>query len=130
MSYDPYQQPLLAFMDRVHKWSASLEGEHFWRMVEPQRGAEQLRAEAKDIIVWLELKGQEDAAAQLDDAMAGLRRAVWDFEEACEGVYPPEDFRCEEAREAMVEAAGPVEGAAEDLDDEIPPEVWEGFLDG
>ena len=91
--------------------------------------ADRLREEAKRIIVWLELKSQDQAATRLDSSMADLREAMGDFQEACEGVYPPDEPRCRDAREAMIEAAGRVAGTAEDLQDELPEDVWEGFFD-
>jgi hypothetical protein len=130
MAIDISKWPLLAFMEHVNQWATSAQGERFWRdMVEHRMWADRLREEAKGIIVWLELKGQDAAVARLDEAMGELRRSVWDFMEACKGVYPPEEPRCQDAREAMIATAGRVAGAAEDLHDEVPEEVWEGFFD-
>ncbi|QNN21804.1 hypothetical protein HED60_05795 [Planctomycetales bacterium ZRK34] len=123
--------PLLVFMERLGAWAGAARREDFWRdMVEHQMWADQLRDEAKGIIVWLELRGQDDAASRLDDAMSNVRQAIWNLREACEGVYPPEEPRCDDAREAMIEAASRAAGVAEDLHDEVPEEVWEGFFDG
>ncbi|MCC5831105.1 MAG: hypothetical protein JJU36_16815 [Phycisphaeraceae bacterium] len=122
--------PLLLLMERLDAWRDSARGEDFWRdTVEHRSWADQLRDEAKGIIVWLELKGQDDAAARLDEAMGNFRQAIWNFQEACEGVYPADDPRCRDARDAMIEAAGRASGAAEDLDSELPADVWEGFFD-
>jgi hypothetical protein len=130
MAVDISKWPLLAFMEHVNQWATSAQGERFWRdMVEHRMWAYRLREEAKGIIVWLELKGQDAAAARLDEAMAELRRSVWDCGEACEGVHPPEEPQCQDAREAMIAAAGRVAGTAEDLDAELGEEVWEGFFD-
>jgi hypothetical protein len=130
MADDLSKWPLLAFMEHVNQWATLAQGARFWRdLVEHRMWAGRLREEAKGIIVWLELRGQDAAAARLDEAMGELRRSVWDCREACEGVYPPEEPRCQDAREAMIAAAGRVAGAAEDLDAELGEEVWEGFFD-
>lgn len=122
--------PLLVFMDDLQAWMVAARHPAFWRdMVEHQRWADRLREQAKGIIVWLELKGQDEAAARLHAQMGELRRAIWNLKGACEGVYPPEHPPCDAAREAMIESAGRVAGAAEDLNDEVPEEVWEGFFD-
>lgn len=122
--------PLLVFMDHVNEWANSVRGDNFWRdMLEHRMWADQLREEAKGAIVWLELRGRDEAAAQLDEVMGALREAIANLEEACEGVYPPDDPRCHDAREAVIETASRVAAAAEDLDQEVPEEVWEGFFD-
>lgn len=129
-SPDISQWPLLLLMERLDAWCDSARQENFWlHKVEHQQWANKLRDEAKGIIVWLELKGQDDAAARLDAAMGVFRQAIWDFQEACEGVYPADDLRCREARDAMIDAAGRASGVAEDLDSELPADVWEGFFD-
>ncbi len=128
MAVDLSKWPLLAFMEHVNQWATSARGDHFWRdMVEHRMWADQLREEAKAAIVWLELRGQEDAAGRLDAGMVDLREAITNLRGVCEGVYPPENLRCEGAREAMVEAAQKVAGVAEDIQDEAPEQVWEGF---
>lgn len=129
MSYDTSQHPLLEFRDHVRDWSAAAQRGHWRALAENRSSLEELRSEAKYIIVWLELKGQERAADLLDHAMEALRQAFWGFEGACENVYPPDDFRCLHASWALFRAAKPVAEAALDLDKEIPPEVWEGFGD-
>jgi hypothetical protein len=127
---DISSRPLLLFMERLDNWRASARAENFWRdRIEHQNWADQLRDEAKGIIVWLELKGQDEAAARFDHAMRVWREAIWHFQERCEGVYPADDWRCREARDEMIAAAGRATGAAEDLDSELPEEVWEGFFD-
>lgn len=129
-SPDISQWPLLVLMENINAWCASARGEDFWRdTVEHRMWADRLRDEAKGIIIWLELRGQDDAATQLDEAMGAFREAVWSFKEACEGVYPADDPGCRDARHAMIDAAGRVSGVAEDLDSELPADVWEGFFD-
>lgn len=128
MAKDVSEWPLLVLMANICRWARSASRDDFWRdLVEHRMWADRLREEAKAAIVWLELRGQDDAASRLDAAMAGLREAIAGLQEACEGVYPPEDPGCRDAREGMVEAAGRLAGAAEDLQDEVPEQVWEGF---
>lgn len=127
---DYSHRPLLVFVDQVNDWAAIARSADYWHvMAEHCRSAENLRDEGKRIILWLELKGHDDAAAQLDEAMAALRRALWNLQEACEGVYPPDESRCVDALEVVVDKASKLAGAAEDLDDEVPEEAWEGFFD-
>jgi len=128
---DTSKWPLLVFMEHLHAWASAARRRDFWRdRVEHGIWADQLRDEGKGIIVWLELNGQTDAAARLDEAMSDVRQAIWNLRESCEGVYPPDEPRCDDAREAMIEAAGRAAGVAEDLDAELPEEVWGGFFDG
>lgn len=127
---DISQWPLLLFMERLEAWCDSARQENFWlHRVEHQQWANKLRDEAKGIIVWLELKGHDEPAARFDEAMSAFREAIWDFQEASEGVYPDDDPRCRDARDKMIDAAGRAMGLAEDLDSELPRHVWEGFFD-
>ncbi len=130
MAKDISQWPLLVLMEHVDEWVSAARDRYFWRdMTEHRMWADRLREEAKRIIVWLELKGQDEAAARLDEEMGKLRQAMWNLQEACANVFPPGKPRCEDAREAMIDKAEKVAGAAEDLDQEVPEEAWEGFLD-
>ena len=128
MAVDLSKHPLLALMDHVNRWAKSARSEAFWQALAEHLGwAERLRDEAKGILVWLELRGEGAAAARLDEAMGKFREALWAFERACDGTYPPEDARCRERREALLERAGQVAGVAEDLDNQVPDGVWEGY---
>jgi len=130
MAKDISQWPLLVLMEHVNEWVASVRSETFWNTrVEHEHWAERLREEAKGIIVWLELRGHNEAASQLDTRMAAFRKAVWEFQHACEGTYPPEDSRCRDMAEVMIHKAELVAGVCEGLDQEVPQDVWEGFLD-
>ncbi len=131
MAKDLSQWPLLVLMEHIDEWVKAARSPEFWNP-EADFGswAERLWAEAKDIIVWLELKGQDDAAAPLDESVASFRSAYREFEEACRFGYPPEDVHCRELSEELIERAAKLSGACEDLDAELPPDVWEGFWDG
>ncbi len=91
--------------------------------------ADRLRDEARGIIIWLELRVRDDAAAQLNEAMGDFREAIWSIKEACEGVYPADDPGCHDAWDAMIDVAGRTSGLAEDLDSELSADVWEGYFD-
>lgn len=131
MTPDLSQWPLLVLMERINKWVKAARSQDLWH---PEAyfdsWVNQLWADAKDIIVWLELRGQDEAAAHLDDCVAGFRNAYREFEEACSVSYPPDDPGCRDLAEEVIREAEKLSGACEDLDAELPPEVWEGFWDG
>lgn len=83
----------------------------------------------KHLIVWLELHGLH--AEDLGAALSELKERWSDFEEACEGTLsiPDEEPHCREALENLIEAAEGACGALEDLADEVPESVWEGYDD-
>ena len=130
MAVDLSKHPLLALMEDVNRWGRSTQSEHFWRAIgDHLLWAGQLRDEAKGIIVWLELKGLEEEASRLDEAMSNFREAVWEFEDLCRDTYPPDDFRCRQRRGQLIEDASCVADVAEELDDEVPATAWEGYGD-
>jgi hypothetical protein len=130
MAKDISKWPLLVLMEHFNAWIASARSPALWNPeADHQCWADSLRGEAKEVIIWLELKGLDEAASQLEKRMAAFRAAVWEFQHACEGTYPPEDEHCHELAEVMVHKAGLVAGICEDLDQEVPQDVWEGFLD-
>jgi hypothetical protein len=130
MEVDISQWPLLVLMEHLREWIRFAKKGDFWRYgVEQCMELESMRDEAKGIIIWLELKGQEDAASQLDDIMSELRCAMWHLQEQSDHVYPHGDPGCEDALESLIDAASRASGAAEDLQDEVPDAVWEGFFD-
>lgn len=91
---------------------------------------EPFRAPAKAIIVWLELRGHDADAAEVDDAMAVLRDFARRFDAG--ELKPVLDQRTGEhlsPLDLLVEAAEKAVGRLEDLDGEIPPAVWQGFGD-
>jgi hypothetical protein len=91
---------------------------------------EQFRSPAKAIIVWLELHGRDADAAEVDDAMAALRETARRFDSG--ELQPVFDERTDEhlsPLELLIQAASEATGRLEDLDDEIPQDVWQGFGD-
>ena len=130
MAVDLSKWPLLVFVERVDRWRKSADSPSFWEtMVEHVLWAQQLRDEAKGLIIWMELNGLEKQAAELEEKLSDFRRATWEFEQACEGVYPPEDAACRERKEVIVDSASRLSGVAEDLNDEVDETVWEGYGD-
>lgn len=130
MAVDISKWPLLVLMEHFNTWISSARSPAIWNPeADHQCWADGLRAEAKGIIVWLELKGLDEAASQLDERMAAFRMAVWELQHACEGTYPPEGGQCRDLAAAMIRKAELVAGACEDLDQEVPHDAWEGFFD-
>lgn len=124
--------PLLAFMDILQGWADSVRQEHFWQEgnnIDHVIAFEPIRAEAKQLILWMELRDLEDKASRLDAAMQKYREAVWSFQHQCDNSpdYPPENEDCEQLRQAMAHEAEIVSGCAEDMNDEIDSSIWEGF---
>lgn len=88
------------------------------------------REPAKAIIIWLELRGRDADAAELDDAIAALRKTARRFDTG--ELKPVLDDRAEEhlsPLELLIEAAQKAAGRLEDLNAEIPSDVWQGFGD-
>ena len=130
MAVDLSRWPLLVFVEHVERWRKSADSPSFWEtMVEHVLGTHELRDEAKGLIIWMELNGLERQAAELENRLSDFRRAMWEFEHACEGVYPPENAVCRERKEAIVERASRLSGVAEDLNEEVAETVWEGYAD-
>ena len=121
--------PLLGFMDDVKAWIEEIEWDGFWRYaVIPETGFEDLRKQAKELIIWMELKGYEQQACKLDYSMRCLREAIWEFEESCKGeISPSEDDIRESLRFKMAEEASKVAGCAEDINDETSLSIWEEY---
>ena len=126
--------PLLALMDTLHGWAKGVRHEDFWHegnSADYVNAIEDVRRQAKGLIVWMELKGLEEEAIRLEAKMEEFREAVWNFQHACDyaSEYPPDDDDCNKHREEMAERAEYVAGCAEDLNDEIDSSIWEGFYD-
>ncbi len=125
--------PLLAFMDTLNRWTAGVRHEDFWREgndVDYVNYVEEIRQQAKELIIWMELKGYEEQAIRLEFEMQAFRQAVWDFKHTCDysSHYPPDDDDCNQRRDVMAEQAEIVAGCAEDLNDEIDSSIWEAFI--
>ncbi|MBC8357157.1 MAG: hypothetical protein H8E66_34735 [Planctomycetes bacterium] len=85
----------------------------------------------KQLVVWLELHGCDDSALRIDLAMAGLRTAWHEYTDSCDSEAPNarEALRCRVALDVLLEQADCLKGALEDIADELPESVWEGFGD-
>ncbi len=126
--------PLLALMDTLQGWTKGVRQENFWcegNNTDYVTAIEDIRRQAKGLIVWMELKGFGEQASRLEAEMQEFREAVWHFQHECDSSsgYPPEDKRCNQYRSDMAEMAQVVAGCAEDLNDEIDADIWEGFYD-
>ncbi len=126
--------PLLALLDTLREWAEGVRHEDFWREgndVDYVNAIEDVRRQAKGLIVWMELKGIEEEAIRLEAEMEEFREAVWSFQHACDYAsdYPPDDDDCNKHREEMAERAECVGGCTEDLNEEIDASIWEGFDD-
>lgn len=91
---------------------------------------ERFRGPAKAIIIWLELCGRDADAAEVDDAMAGLRETARRFDTG--GLEPVFDDRSDEHLspvDLLIQAASETASRLEDLDADIPSDVWQGFGD-
>lgn len=91
---------------------------------------ERFRDPAKAIIVWLELRDRDADAAEIDDAMAGLRETSRRFDTG--GLKPVLDERSDEhlsPLDLLIETAEKTASRLEDLDADIPSDVWQGFGD-
>jgi len=91
---------------------------------------EQFRQPVKDIIFWLELRGREVDAAEVDDAMAELYGVAHAFDA---GELRADFSRYEDEPatplDQLTEAVNSAAGRLEDLLDSIPDDVWQGFDD-
>jgi hypothetical protein len=91
---------------------------------------EEFREPAKAIIIWLELHGRDADAAEVDDAMAALRETARRFDSG--ELEPTLDDRADEhlsALDLLIQAASETASRLEDLDADIPSDVWQGFGD-
>jgi hypothetical protein len=91
---------------------------------------ERFRAPAKAIIIWLELCGRVADAAEVDDAMAASREAARRFDTG--ELKPLFDDRADEhlsPLEMLIKVAEETASRLEDLDADIPSDVWQGFGD-
>ena len=128
MAVDISKWPLLVLMESFNQWIASARSSDFWDpQADHQYRAESLRTEAKEVIVWLEIKGLDEAAFQLEQSVVAFRGAAWDLQHACQSTYGPEDDHCRALAAALIEEAESVAGVCEDLDQEVPRGAWEGF---
>lgn len=92
---------------------------------------ERFRRAAADLIVWLEMRGRPDDANEIDDAIASVIEVARAYDQGELRGWLPDDEQAgpvepiDQLQQAMSQAAGRLE----DLADEIPAEVWEGYDD-
>jgi hypothetical protein len=90
-----------------------------------------IRHVAADLIAWLEIKGRSEDAGEVDDAITSMIEVARAFDRGELRAWLPDDDRAapveaiDQLREMIIVAASRLE----DLDDEIPAEVWEGYDD-
>lgn len=101
---------------------------------DPIRAAEfvgRFRHSAAELIVWLEMKRRSEDAEELDDAVASMIEVARSYDRGELEAKLPDDERAGpvEPIDRLREAMGIAASRLEDLDDEIPAEVWEGYQD-
>lgn len=89
------------------------------------------RNAAANLIVWLEIKGRSADADEVDDAIASmlLVARAYDRGELQAGLPDDDQAGPVEPLAQLVDAMRAASGRIEDLDGEIPAEVWEGYDD-
>ena len=132
--------PLARLVSQLHDWVATL---HRIGLVRGGEGpddpdqpvlatseVEQFRQPVKDIIVWLELRGRAIEAAAVDDALAALREVARAYDA---GELQPGSAACADEPlmplDQLIETAQDTVGRLEDLLDELPGTIWQGFDD-
>jgi len=91
---------------------------------------EQFREPAKAIIVWLELRGRDEDAAEADDAIAGLRETAQQYDGGeLQSLFSERSDAPFDPLDQLFESASRAAGRLEDLDGTIPDAVWQGFGD-
>jgi hypothetical protein len=134
------QTSLARLVSRLHDWVATLHRVGLVRRgegpddpsqpVSATSEVKQFRQPTKDIIVWLELRGCEIEAAVVDDAMAALRDVARAYDAG--ELQPESAARAAEPLtplDQLIEAAQATVGRLEDLLDELPAAIWQGFDD-
>ena len=93
--------------------------------VEPFRNA------AADLIVWLEIKGRSGDADEIDDAIASMLEVARSYDRGDLQARLPDADRAGplDPLDQLIDALRAASGRLEDLDDEIPAQVWEGYDD-
>lgn len=134
------EQPLTQLVSDLGRWISRLNREGLRRPGEGPDDPDQtatacaeldpFREPAKAIIVWLELRGRDADAAEVDDAMACLRETARRYDAG--GPEPVYDERADEhlsPLDLLIDAASEAAGRLEDLDADIPQDIWQGFGD-
>ncbi len=85
---------------------------------------------AKDIILCLELHGRDADAARVEGALAVLRAVARAYDAGeLHPVFPTYADEPLTPRDQPIDAATETSGCLEDLLDELPADVWQGFDD-
>ncbi len=139
-SQSRFREPLRQLVQDFTDWVSTLRRVGLRRWGEEPDDADQdvrasdelerFRGPAKAIIIWLELCGRDADAAEVDDAMTALRETARRFDAG--ELKPLFDERADEhlsALDLLIQAASKTAGRLEDLDAEIPSDVWLGFGD-
>lgn len=134
----PCREPLTQLVQDFIAWVSMLRGVGLRRRgkgrddsdrdVRASDELERFREPAKAIIIWLDLCGRDADAAEVDDAMTALRETARRFDAG--ELEPVLDERADEhlsPLELLIEAAETTASRLEDLDGEIPSDVWQGF---
>ena len=122
--------PIGSLADQLEGWSC--DPEVFWQhCVEQLMELESMRQSAKDITVWLELRGLDDDGGEVDDAVASVREAAREFNEACSNSaeYPPESISCQNLRDRLIETAQEAVQRLLAVDGDLSDNVFQGFGD-
>ena len=129
--------PPLLLLESLQAWFKDQAGnpdpELFF--VSPISQELQLKSErqaTKEIVVWLEIHNQPVAAWNIETQLILLNDRWYEFDRFVDsfGPFLDEEPRARDAVENVIEAAESLCGALENLADELPESVWEGFPDG
>ena len=120
--------------ERLRRWGPKWFIPTEERAAGPSRALEYLRKyrdSAADLIVWLELKGRQIDADEIDDAMAAMFEVAGLYDNEM-GLRAYPDNESPEPIVSFDELVDAIVGASsrlEDLLEIVPPEVWEGYDD-
>ena len=92
---------------------------------------ESFRTAAADLIVWLEIKGRSEAAGEVDDAIASMIEVAREYDRRELHAWLPDDEQAGpvEPVDQLIQAMEVASGRLENLEENVPPEVWEGYDD-
>jgi hypothetical protein len=91
---------------------------------------ERFHEPAKAIVIWLELRGREAVAREIDEAMSDLREVARQYDAGT--LTLPYDDRIDEhvgPLDVLIQEASEAAGLLEDLDFDLALETWQGFAD-
>ncbi len=139
-SQSRFREPLTQLVQDLTYWISTVERVGLRRRGEGRDDAdrdvrasdelERFREPAKAIIIWLELCGRDADAAEVDGAMTALRDTARRFDT---GELKPLFDECADEHlsplDMLIQAASETASRLEDLDADIPSDVWQGFGD-